>query len=465
MYPAADHEKLVLRWHRRIAQRNRDARPQGDTKFLKDGLARIRDDCRRCPDSSIRWTGPSAIAPAACRWAKADASADRAGAGQRIAEPGKERCFVRIGREGAAVRKGPGGGARSFVCRPTSRRKNRPAGRGGRGGAGQCRPMPLSPPPAGRSRDEAADRRSPSRSRGQIFDVEAADFQRTPETRDSGKSRSAGVGRQELESSDSNGRRAATKLAAGKETQWRFAVTVPADAASRVLIIRVPTKSSLITTSATRVTATCRLRPILSRVRATLAYHGVPFEVAEAVQTSERISGIGTVSNPLLVGPAISVTVSPSAGRRAAGIEIVRIHGYSSQQRERPRARHVCGLKLPQGWRSTPAQAAFCIRARRRGSDHGVLGQRRTSSNPPNTPSPPKPSTKGTTYKRATSDRISRRASLSALSAGDLSRGRRRSEDGAWPDISDSCPAPATMCPRRSRIWNQNVRMLADERI
>ena len=61
-------------------------------------------------------------------------------------------------------------------------------------------------------------------------------------------------------------------------------------------------------------------------MRAQLAYHGVPFEVAQVVQTSERIPGIGMVQNPLLVGPAISVSVSPVGRRGADGREIVRVH-------------------------------------------------------------------------------------------------------------------------------------------
>ena len=89
-----------------------------------------------------------------------------------------------------------------------------------------------------------------------------------------------------------------------------------------------------------------------------VAYHGVPFEVAQVVQTSERVPGIGTVQNPLLVGPAISVTVSPSAGAVPMGSKSFAFHCTVHSNVKGP-AQGMLRLKLPAGWRSTPPESPF----------------------------------------------------------------------------------------------------------
>jgi hypothetical protein len=105
-------------------------------------------------------------------------------------------------------------------------------------------------------------------------------------------------------------------------------------------------------------------------MRATLTYNGVPFEVDQVVQTSERISGIGNVSNPLLAGPAISVTVSPSAGAVPLGSKSFAFTATVHSNVKGP-AQGILRLKLPQGWRSTPAQADFVMA--RDGEDQTIV--------------------------------------------------------------------------------------------
>ncbi len=87
-------------------------------------------------------------------------------------------------------------------------------------------------------------------------------------------------------------------------------------------------------------------------------------------QTSERISGIGTVSNPLLVGPAISVTVSPSAGAVPLGSKSFAFTA-TVHSNVKGAAQGVLRLKLPQGWRSTPARAPFSLA--RDGEDQTIV--------------------------------------------------------------------------------------------
>ena len=52
--------------------------------------------------------------------------------------------------------------------------------------------------------------------------------------------------------------------------------------------------------------------PVSARLRFTL--DGVPFEASQVVQSVKRVTGPGTVLGPLIVGPAISVSIAPKAG-------------------------------------------------------------------------------------------------------------------------------------------------------
>ena len=105
-------------------------------------------------------------------------------------------------------------------------------------------------------------------------------------------------------------------------------------------------------------------------MRATLTYNGVPFAIEQTVQTSERISGIGAVSNPLLVGPAISVTVSPSAGAVPLGSKSFAFTA-TVHTNVKGAAQGVLRLKLPQGWQSKPAEAPFTFA--RDGEDQTIV--------------------------------------------------------------------------------------------
>ena len=59
------------------------------------------------------------------------------------------------------------------------------------------------------------------------------------------------------------------------------------------------------------------------------------FEVAQDVQTSERVPGIGTAPESPAGGPGDLCYRLAVRGRGAAGIQIVRVHLHGSQQRER----------------------------------------------------------------------------------------------------------------------------------
>jgi hypothetical protein len=88
------------------------------------------------------------------------------------------------------------------------------------------------------------------------------------------------------------------------------------------------------------------------------AYDGVPVRIGQTVQSVERLTGPGTVLNPLAVGPAISVWISPHAGIVPLGAKSFEVTALVHSNVKGP-AHGTVRLALPQGWRSDPATSAF----------------------------------------------------------------------------------------------------------
>jgi LmbE family N-acetylglucosaminyl deacetylase len=91
---------------------------------------------------------------------------------------------------------------------------------------------------------------------------------------------------------------------------------------------------------------------------ATMNYNGVPFSVAKVVQSVNRDVGPGIVLNPMLVGPAISVSIDPHAGIVPLEGETFNVTAtvHSNVKGE---AKGTIKLDLPQGWTSSPADTDF----------------------------------------------------------------------------------------------------------
>jgi LmbE family N-acetylglucosaminyl deacetylase len=89
--------------------------------------------------------------------------------------------------------------------------------------------------------------------------------------------------------------------------------------------------------------------PLSARLR--FVFDGVPFELAQVVQSVRRVTGPGTVLEPLIVGPAISVSISPQAGivpLDAKSFEVtVSIHSNVKGP-----AKGTVKLDLPEGWKA-----------------------------------------------------------------------------------------------------------------
>jgi LmbE family N-acetylglucosaminyl deacetylase len=89
--------------------------------------------------------------------------------------------------------------------------------------------------------------------------------------------------------------------------------------------------------------------PLSARVQ--FVFDGVPFEMSQVVQSVERVTGPGTVLYPLVVGPAISVSISPQAGivpLDSKSFEVtVNIHSNVKGP-----AKGTVKLDLPEGWKA-----------------------------------------------------------------------------------------------------------------
>jgi len=89
---------------------------------------------------------------------------------------------------------------------------------------------------------------------------------------------------------------------------------------------------------------------------AEFTFDGLPVRVGEAVQTLQRVSGPGGFYEPLVVTPAVGVSVSPEArilplDGSALPVKVT-VHTQGA-------AEGAVTLKLPEGWRSDPAEAHF----------------------------------------------------------------------------------------------------------
>ena len=92
----------------------------------------------------------------------------------------------------------------------------------------------------------------------------------------------------------------------------------------------------------------------------TVDYDGVEVRLGQEVQTLHRVTGLGTVYEPLVVAPAISVSVSPAAGVVPL-TEKTLMMTAQVKSNVKGVATGTVKLELPQGWTASPEQAEFSL--------------------------------------------------------------------------------------------------------
>ncbi len=99
------------------------------------------------------------------------------------------------------------------------------------------------------------------------------------------------------------------------------------------------------------------------------SYHGVPIHLDEVVQTLNRVPGRGIDSQPLLMAPAISVTLSPGAGAVPLGTKSFAF-SCTVHSNVKGAAKVLLKLRLPDGWQSSPESVPLSMT--RDGEEHTV---------------------------------------------------------------------------------------------
>lgn len=321
----------------------------GDTKFLKDGLAGIS---RLAADAQKQYAvdKPSGIAPVLADGLKATRVLTGQVQSSALTEPGKSDVLFELRAKEQQFEKALA--AALEISFQTTVVAEEP-GRGGRGrGAQSSTDAAFLSARAGRGGGPTFTIAIPQQS----FPVEAQIYEEGPEN----------VAVASVEVIPSDGKNwnvrpaspAASEVKGGTLVPWRFDVTVPQDATiTRPYFTRPDEEQPYYDLIDARY-RNLPTAPYPLAARARLSYHGVPFQVAQDVQTSERVPGIGMIENPLIVAPAISVSVSPTAGAVPLESKSFAFTCTVHSNVKGP-AQGTLHLKLPPGWRSDPPQAPF----------------------------------------------------------------------------------------------------------
>ncbi len=322
----------------------------GDTKFLKDGLAAIAKSAGEAL-RQYQVGRPAAIAPLLADGLKQTRATVAQVQSSSLAEPGKDDVLFELGVKEQQFEKALA--AALEISFQTTVAAGTPGG--GRGApALSATDAAMAAAARGRGGAPTFTIAIP----GQSFAVEARVFNPSPET--------VGVAGIGVEPSDGKkwdihpAGTAIDEVAANKEAQWRFSVTAPPDASLTRPYFTRPNDEQPYYNLTDQRYRNLPMAPYPLAVRARLLYRGVPFEVAQVVQTSERVPGFGTLENPLLMGPAISVWVSPAAGAVPVGSKTFAFTATVHSNVKGP-AGGTLRLKLPGGWRATPGEAAFSL--------------------------------------------------------------------------------------------------------
>jgi len=149
-----------------------------------------------------------------------------------------------------------------------------------------------------------------------------------------------------------------TALNAGDATDVSFSVTVPGNATITQPYFTRPTIEQPYYNIKDPAYLDLSWMPYPLSAEATFTYLGTTVRLAQVVQTMHRITGPGPVINPLIVSPAISVWVSPTAGIVPLDSQSLQITTLIHSNVKGPATGRV-SLALPKGWVAEPSEAQF----------------------------------------------------------------------------------------------------------
>lgn len=95
---------------------------------------------------------------------------------------------------------------------------------------------------------------------------------------------------------------------------------------------------------------------------AEFAFEDAPLVLSAVVQSVKRVNGLGTVLEPLVIGPAIGVAISPRFGIVPLDAKSFPV-SIAVHSNVKGKAEGSVKLDLPAGWKSEPASAPFVMTA------------------------------------------------------------------------------------------------------
>lgn len=147
-------------------------------------------------------------------------------------------------------------------------------------------------------------------------------------------------------------------IANDKPVDLRFAVTVPRNPDFTRPYFSRPDIEQTYYNIDDRRFLNLPLAPYPLAAWADFSYEGVPIRIGEYVQTVKRVTGSGTVLEPLVVAPAIGVAISPRAGIVPLTEKSFPVTSVVHSNVKGP-AKGNIHLELPEGWTANPASTQF----------------------------------------------------------------------------------------------------------
>jgi LmbE family N-acetylglucosaminyl deacetylase len=304
----------------------------GDTAFLQDGLQQIAKAADEACDK-YRPGSPSQIAPALADGLRATRALLAQVQASALSEPGKSDVVYELNIKQEQFARAL---ALALECSfdAVVAPENAPDNRFG---GGQAVTFTIAIP-------------------GQKFSVETSLHNNSPES----------VAIEEIAVVASDGKAWAIKadkppagsIAGGTESKVRFNIGAPEDATLTKAYFTRPNREQPYYNLTDERFRNLSLAPYPLTALARLSFKGVAFSLRRVVTANQRLEGIGIVADPLIMAPAISVSVTPSAGAVPLSAASFAFSCGLRSNVKGPAAGSV-RLRLPSGWSSSPAQAPF----------------------------------------------------------------------------------------------------------
>lgn len=150
------------------------------------------------------------------------------------------------------------------------------------------------------------------------------------------------------------------ELTGGKELKQTFSISAPADAAVVKPYFRRPNEEQPYYDLTDERFRNLSFAPYPLSALARVAFRGEEWDLAQVVQANSRVEGLGILQQPLLTAPALSVAMSRVAGAVPLGTTSFAFTCSLHSNVKGP-AKGTLRLRLPAGWRATPAEYPFAF--------------------------------------------------------------------------------------------------------